>query len=61
MIPRDPSGNRDYLNPGTSMRQVPRVLTIKFVDVEGDVIARATSSSPARWTRMSHPTASINC
>jgi len=39
MIPRDQSGNRDYLNPGTSMRLVPRVLTIKFVDVDGDVIA----------------------
>jgi hypothetical protein len=39
MIPRDHSGNRDYLNPGTSMRLVPRALTIKFVDVDGDVIA----------------------
>jgi hypothetical protein len=39
MIPRDPSGNRDYMSPGTSMRSVPRVLTIKFVTVEGDVIA----------------------
>lgn len=39
MIPREPSGNRSYLNPGTSMRNVPRVLTIKFVNVEGDVIA----------------------
>ena len=39
MIPRDPSGHRDYLNPGTSMRNVPRALTIKFVAVEGDVIA----------------------
>lgn len=39
MIPRDQSGNRDYLNPGTSMRLVPRVLTIKFVNVDDDIIA----------------------
>lgn len=39
MIPRDASGNREYLNPGTSMRLVPRALTIKFVTVDGDVIA----------------------
>ena len=34
-----PAGNRDYLTPGTSMRNAPRPLTIKFVDVDGDVIA----------------------
>ena len=39
MIPRDPLRNQDYLNPGTSMRSVPRPLTIKFVAVEGDVVA----------------------
>ena len=39
MIPRDPAGDRNYLNPGTSMRNVPRALTIKFVVVEGDVVA----------------------
>ena len=39
MIPRDQSGDRDYLNPGTSLRNAPRDLTIKFVDVEGNFIA----------------------
>lgn len=39
MIPRDQPRNREYLNPGTSMRLVPRALTIKFVTVDGDVIA----------------------
>jgi len=39
MTPRELQGNRDYVTPGTAMPLAPRALTIRFVAVDGNVVA----------------------